>query len=498
MEDNPWNVKSFDEFLFYICPECNYFSKELEGLLDHAEDLHGENYSKVKLHSKIEVSETIFMSNNSSPMKQCDLKPSANTTEKVSMIDEHKPQRELVPGHQIQLKKASKRKQTFERKRSGEGEGLTKQCEYCESPLYFNSRDMLKHLNENHDIVVVVTDRAKKQPKLNSTALKQNDEIGKQTLNMSTSVMKTEPEDNSTIVHDDDPLEAIENETESKSKALKRNKQIGMETSAVKTEPKDDSIIVVDDPLEPTENEPIDNSNEEFGMETCTVKTNSEDDSIIVHDEPIEPIEKDPLAISSFQCEFCSKKYKTNNGLHQHLAVCKHVNKKLETCDKKLETCDDKLETCDLCLTKVSSLKYSEHRYTCELTLKVHNRKDFATRHESTCNECGEKFSDADALVQHVSFHKRHRYVCEFCQRQFTGHFGLWCHIKEMHKGFGRRRSQKPTQATQVKCEFCEKQFSSKYIREHINRMHPNQYKPMSKQKIRYNFAPMSKQAKKN
>ena len=491
MEDNPWNVKSFDEFLFYICPECNYFSKELEGLLDHAEDLHGENYSKVKLHSKIEVSETIFMSNNSSPIKQCDLKSLTNAKVEVSMKDEHKPQREPVPGHQIQLKKASKRKQSFERIRSGKVEELTKQCEYCESLLYYNSRDMLKHLNENHDIVVVVTDRAKKQPKLNSKALKQNDEIGKQTFNMSTSVVKTEPEEDSTIVHYDDPLEAIENEPESNSKALKQNEEIGMETCAVKTEPKDDSIIVLDNPIEPSEDEPKDNSNEEFGMVTCAVKTDPEDDSIIVHDEPIE---KDPLAISSFQCEFCSKNCKTNNGLHQHLAVCKHVNKKLETCDKKLETCDDKLETCDLCLTKVSSLKYSEHRYTCELTLKVHNRKDFATRHESTCNECGEKFDDADALVQHVAFHKRNRYVCEICQKQFTGHSGLWRHVREMHEGFNRR--QKPTK---VKCEFCEKQFSSRYIREHIKNIHPNKYKPTSKpKKIRYNFFPMSKKDKKN
>ena len=126
MEDNPWNVENFDEFLFYICPECNYFSKELEVLVDHAEDLHGENYSKVKLHSKIEVPdkvvdyrskfttasvpETIFASNNSTPVKQSELNPSTIVTnsslidpttgfstyedaipEDVSMVDEPEP-----------------------------------------------------------------------------------------------------------------------------------------------------------------------------------------------------------------------------------------------------------------------------------------------------------------------------------------------------------------------------------------------------------------------
>ena len=103
MEYNPWNVENFDEFLFYICPECNYFSKELEVLVDHAEDLHGENYSKVKLHSKIEVSETKFVSDNSSPVKQSVIDPisgfstNEDTKAEVSLIDETEPQHETEP-----------------------------------------------------------------------------------------------------------------------------------------------------------------------------------------------------------------------------------------------------------------------------------------------------------------------------------------------------------------------------------------------------------------
>ena len=391
MEDNPWNVENFDEFLFYICPECNYFSKELEVLVDHAEDLHGENYSKVKLHSKIEVSETTFVSSNSSPVKQSDFNHSTSvidpvtgfstnedTKAEVSLTDEPEPQHETEPENKenpkMPLKKASKRKQNFEKKRS-EGEELARQCEYCESPLYYSRKDMLKHLNENHDIVVVVTDRAKKQPKINSKALKQNEEIGMKTSAISTSVVKTEHE---------------------------------------------------------------------------------------LEHYPIEPIEKDPLAISSYQCEFCSKKCKTKKGLQKHLETC---------FDKKLKTFDNKLETCDLCLTKVNSQQYSEHRYTCELTLKIHNRKDFATRHESTCNECGEKFSDADALVKHVSWHKKATYLCEVCQKQCTGAVSLWQHIRFQHKGFIKSQKPKP-KPTKVKCKFCEKQISSTSIRQHINDIH--------------------------
>ena len=291
MEDNPWNVENFDEFLFYICPECNYFTKELEVLVDHAEDLHGENYSKVKLHSKVpdkvvdyrskfntaSVPETIFASNNSTPVKQSELNPSTIVTnsslidpttgfstyedaipEEVSMVDEPEPLREPEPenkekdvenvcksfilssdldhissqlkpipkmseldrnldvqmckvymnfckvckvfycatwlemdkhliaehGYQMPLNKASKRKRSVEEK------GLSRQCEYCESSDYYNPHDMLKHLNEKHDIV---TDQArpKKQPKIKSQASKHKEEIGMKICAMSTCAVKT-------------------------------------------------------------------------------------------------------------------------------------------------------------------------------------------------------------------------------------------------------------------------------------------------------------------
>merc|ERR1719323_483170 len=48
MNINPWDVKSFDEFLFYMCPECQYFTKEEETLKEHANEVHSENFTKIK------------------------------------------------------------------------------------------------------------------------------------------------------------------------------------------------------------------------------------------------------------------------------------------------------------------------------------------------------------------------------------------------------------------------------------------------------------------
>ena len=38
--DNPWLVSSFEEFLFYCCPECDIKTKELSELFDHAVQEH--------------------------------------------------------------------------------------------------------------------------------------------------------------------------------------------------------------------------------------------------------------------------------------------------------------------------------------------------------------------------------------------------------------------------------------------------------------------------
>ena len=37
---NPWLVSSFEEFLFYCCPECDTKTKQLGQLFDHAVQEH--------------------------------------------------------------------------------------------------------------------------------------------------------------------------------------------------------------------------------------------------------------------------------------------------------------------------------------------------------------------------------------------------------------------------------------------------------------------------
>ena len=40
VEDNPWNVKSWDNFCFYVCPECNFMDQDHNAFCDHAIQIH--------------------------------------------------------------------------------------------------------------------------------------------------------------------------------------------------------------------------------------------------------------------------------------------------------------------------------------------------------------------------------------------------------------------------------------------------------------------------
>ena len=47
MVENPWNVGSFEDFLFYNCPECIFKTKTVKSLVEHAISDHTSNYTKV-------------------------------------------------------------------------------------------------------------------------------------------------------------------------------------------------------------------------------------------------------------------------------------------------------------------------------------------------------------------------------------------------------------------------------------------------------------------
>ena len=118
---NPWNVKSFDDFLFYVCPECNYLTKEADSLVDHASELHIDNYSKTlwKGHKVVIQDQAI------------EYEPVEVSTSDIDMQDipvTAKQKEDLVDGLDI------------------------KHCSYCDS-TFDSQHALLKHLVNSHDIV---------------------------------------------------------------------------------------------------------------------------------------------------------------------------------------------------------------------------------------------------------------------------------------------------------------------------------------------------------
>jgi hypothetical protein len=45
--DNPWNVRTWDNFCLYVCPECHFMDQDHNAFCDHALKTH----EKVKIYS---------------------------------------------------------------------------------------------------------------------------------------------------------------------------------------------------------------------------------------------------------------------------------------------------------------------------------------------------------------------------------------------------------------------------------------------------------------
>ena len=48
MEKSPWDVSTFEEFLFYCCPECDTKDKDFNAFIQHAMDFHPESEKYLK------------------------------------------------------------------------------------------------------------------------------------------------------------------------------------------------------------------------------------------------------------------------------------------------------------------------------------------------------------------------------------------------------------------------------------------------------------------
>ena len=169
-----------------------------------------------------------------------------------------------------------------------------------------------------------------------------------------------------------------------------------------------------------------------------------------------------------YQCDFCSKKFKTRASLQKH-STKNHQN--------TLQT-----HQCDLCPKKfIKKIYLTNHKF------KFHNlNKSFM------CNLCGKRFLTENSLKTHISTHENPVcFQCEVCQKEFHRKDRYDNHVK-IHKGikpFGCHICSKSfITSTKLKeherrhkgekrftCLLCHKKYSGSFdLRKHVKKMHTN------------------------
>ncbi|WP_185643742.1 C2H2-type zinc finger protein, partial [Burkholderia cenocepacia] len=218
------------------------------------------------------------------------------------------------------------------------------------------------------------------------------------------------------------------------------------------------------------------------------------------------PIVADVADSNELICRFCSKKYKTPYGLHQH--EWNHHGAPLPE-KSALTRTSEKKHVCDFCqkqfstggdLKKHRRTHTGEKPYDCEFCPKRFADKSNLNKHIRIhtdekpygCDFCAEQFAAIDHLKRHMPTHtgiKSH--ICDFCQKQFvsggdlkqhmrthTGEKPFVCGVCQM--GFSTSGNltvhrRKHTGEKPFGCDFCSRRFANSSSRARHVRIHTDE-----------------------
>ena len=139
-----------------------------------------------------------------------------------------------------------------------------------------------------------------------------------------------------------------------------------------------------------------------------------------------------------FKCDLCEKTLTSAQMLKKHIAFVHEGQKNVK---------------CEIC-----SKAFSE-----EWNLKQHMKNMHEGGESHTCEHCGKTLRSQQTLKHHIAtVHEGlKKFCCQFCDKSFAHRHSFKCHVRTVHKGL------------KYQCDSCEKSFTqSNNLKQHMKKVH--------------------------
>ena len=421
-EENPWNIHSIYDLLYFNCPSCAYKNPVKQEFVDHAYQLHPESEQYLRNISDGSLSDVeIPPYYDHHEMKANIVKVEEESACNICNITFCN--QTLLEEHENLLHLSERENQS------------NNQTEYYDDVLGGDDNQ-----EYNDDIKTEQFENTKGDDTSSKPKISKYDKYFE--INHKTKKGKCKICTHYTCVY-----ENIKNHLKSQHQIIigKGRGKVGLKNMAIENGEEYDN-----------ENPPV-----KYECETCDKSFQSEQE---MNDHFLDVHKK-------LMCPECHKCYRSKIALDEHINLKHNENSDLEF-KVQCEKCDKIIAKSwyQQHMVKIHGALKKEKCEYCELefddkkTLRVH----FRTEHSDItgnykCQVCGKSYMEKVRLMQHhISVHNK-KFICQDCGHSLGSKYDLELHVKRQHEGI---------EIEKINCEICGKTLTKSSIKSHLAMVH--------------------------